>query len=69
MNAHIAFDANPITCTHWPPMLAVIPGGNGCRVRCMTCGRTGPERESTNLAWTALMRLRAENGDEGTDTP
>ena len=52
-----------VSCTHWPPMLAVIPAERGCKVRCLTCGRTGPERESTDLAWTALISLRAKRRD------
>ena len=50
-------------------MLAVIPSERGCKVRCLTCGRTGPERESTDLAWDALMRLRGGLVEEEAQVP
>ena len=48
-------------------MLAVLPTGHGCKVRCLTCGQTGPERESTDLAWAALMRSRKGCGGGNPD--
>ena len=49
------WDAVPSACNHWPPMLAVIPAERGYKARCMTCGQVGPERETTCLAWAALL--------------
>ena len=43
-------------------MLAVISTGQGCKIRCLTCGYTGPERESEDRAWAALMGWREEAG-------
>ena len=39
-------------------MLVVIATACGYTARCVTCGQTGPERESKYQAWAALMRQR-----------
>ena len=62
MNTNTVNSGNPVPCGHWPPMLAVISTRHGYKVRCLTCGQTGPERENTDLAWTALIRSPEEAG-------
>ncbi len=60
MKADAGRDDRPASCDHRPPMVVVIPTGSGYKVRCLTCGQIGPERESTDLALEALMDRLAE---------
>lgn len=41
-------------------MLAVILTEHGYKIRCVSCGETGPERGSAEEAWTALMHSRGK---------
>lgn len=45
----------PGSCAHAPTTVIVLPTERGYRVRCLRCGTVGPERESPERAWSALI--------------
>ena len=63
MNVNTARSVRPSLCSHWPPMLVIIATAWGYTARCVTCGQTGPERESKDGAWAALMVQRRGIGE------
>jgi hypothetical protein len=50
-----ASERTPIACDHLPPLIVRVRTERGYRIRCLTCGMVGPEREDPASAWTALL--------------
>ena len=62
----------PATCDHKPTTVIVIHAeGGGCRIRCLRCGWEGPERESPERAWRAMLEGATveESGKDAGATP
>jgi hypothetical protein len=53
----------PHLCSHAAPVL-IEPTGDVHRARCLACNAIGPERETSERAYAALIALSKPNGEE-----
>jgi hypothetical protein len=57
-----ASERTPIACDHLPLTIVRVRTERGYRIRCLTCGMVGPEREDPASAWTALLSRPCVSG-------
>jgi hypothetical protein len=63
-------DADPNGgCKHKPPAVIVDATGRGYRIRCLTCGAVGPQRQESGEAWADLEGWRYQEANLRRRTP